>query len=162
MAKMSVHRRLPKDSPVYPLIGQVASDWALLEHILDLVIWHLVRLDDPTGACVTAQIMGAAPRLFTIEALCKQRKLSKEVLDQVTALRESLYDVQERRNRILHDPWYYGEPSQKSEQYKSMARKEHLSGFYEVDTQFLEETLAKIDRRLQAVGELRDAIIAAT
>jgi hypothetical protein len=52
----------PDDHPVYTLIGKVASKWSHLEHTLDLIIWDLAGIEPEKGACITAQMMGAANR----------------------------------------------------------------------------------------------------
>jgi len=156
-AKLSVHRRLPNDDPIHNLVGRVANDWALVEHQLDLIIWELAKVDYETGACLTGQIHGALPKLTAIKALCKRRKL-EEIFEQVKELEGRCHQVQNRRNRILHDPWYIEEASQQSEQFKSMARGEWQFGHHPVDEKFLIETLEKIDRRIEEVGKLRNAI----
>ena len=60
---------LPEDHPFYALVGRVASEWAHLEHIIDLTIWKLLDVDDRLGACLTAQYPGVGHRLVTM-TLC--------------------------------------------------------------------------------------------
>jgi hypothetical protein len=57
-ATLSVHGPLPPDHPLYARIGRVASEWAHIEHILDLIIWKLANIHDKQGACITSQILG--------------------------------------------------------------------------------------------------------
>jgi hypothetical protein len=154
----SIHSPLPHDSPIHNLVGRIAANWSQVEHLLDLIIWQLARLDDPTGACLTGQIIGSFGRIYAIKALCIHRGLSVSVLDQVGILGKNLKGIQDRRNRILHDPWYFEIATQQTEQYKSMARDEFLSGFYKVDEAYLQKTLASIGRRIDMVGALRNAI----
>jgi hypothetical protein len=154
-AAFLVYRRFPRNSQINTLIGRVLSDWSLLEHTLDRIIWELA--DDPTGACLTANLTGSSPRLSKIEALRKCGKLTDDILDPVAGLRESLCGVQELRNRILHDPWYFEESTQEIRQYKTRRGQ----GFHKVNVTHLKETLVKIDQRLKAVGKLRNAILAA-
>jgi hypothetical protein len=58
--------KLPIDHPVYSLIGYVASEWAHLEMSLDEIIWELLGVKSPDGACVTAQLMSVWPRYNSI------------------------------------------------------------------------------------------------
>lgn len=155
-AALRLYRRLPKNSPVNTLIGRVVSDWSLLEHTLDRIIWELAG-DPKTGASLTENLTGSGKRISKIKALCECRKLGNGILERVETLRESLCEVQELRNRIIHDPWYLEESRQETHQYKT--RRGH--GFHRVNVPHLNETLEKIDRELKAIAELQTAILAA-
>jgi hypothetical protein len=159
--EVSILSPLPHDSPIHNLVGRVAADWSQVEHLLDVIIWQLARLDDTTGACLTGQIMGSSGRIWAIMALCTHRGMSKSVLDQVRTLGKELKGIQDRRNRILHDSWYFEVDTQQTVQYKSMARDDFLSGFHKVDEAYLKKTLGCIERRIAMVGALRNAINAA-
>ena len=161
IAYSQVFRRLPADHTVHNLVGRVANDWAFVEHLLDEIIWQLAGHDAATGACLTAQIMGAWPRMLTITALCTNRRLPEKVLNQIDDVGRKLRGVQDRRNRILHDPWYLEDASQQTQQYRAMPKDELVIGFQEVTEQYLLETLEKIERRITMVNELKQAITAA-
>jgi hypothetical protein len=102
-------RPLP-EHPIYSFVGQVASEWAHLEHILDLIIWDLAAIARQDGACITAQLMGVSPRYRTLIAQLTLRSKTQpqfsRFITKVNSLMGSSYDPQERRNRIIHDPWY--------------------------------------------------------
>lgn len=157
-ATMTVHMPLPPDHPMHSLVGQIASKWALVENFLDRTIWQLAKLDEATGACLTAQITGSHARLIAIYALCLHQKKSDKILKQIRELQFKFKGVQDRRNRILHDAWYVEDSAQLTEQFKSMARDEYLIGFHPVDEDFIKETLAKMQRRLEEVGALMLAV----
>jgi hypothetical protein len=160
-ATARVFRRLPPDHPVHNLVGRVANEWAFVEHLLDEIIWHLAGLDAPTGACLTAQIVGSWSRMLTITALCTHRGVGQPVLNQISDVARQLHGVQARRNRILHDPWYLEDGSQQTQQYKAMPKDELVIGFQEVTEDYLNETIQKIGRRIEMIMKMRQAITAA-
>jgi hypothetical protein len=147
---------------MHALVGRVAAEWSQVEHFLDIAIWRLAKVDDVTGACMTAQIIGSFPRLMAIKALCIHRKVDGKISDQVKNLSQKMKGSQDRRNRILHDAWYVMETDgveSETQQFKSMARDEWLFGFHEVDEAYVNETLEKIGRRLTEASTLAGAII---
>jgi hypothetical protein len=157
--ELTVHRRLPPEHPIHCLVGRVADAWSHVEHLLDIIIWQLAKVDDVTGACITGQIIGSFPRITAIRALCIHRKVGAGVLQQIEQLTRKIKDCQNRRNRILHDAWYAQEGGE-TEQFKSMALGEFIFGFHPVDESFVTETLEKIGRRTDDVAALRNAITA--
>jgi hypothetical protein len=143
------YTNLPADHPIHSLVGQIAAKWAEVEHELDRGIWRLAKVDDKTGACLTAQILGSGNRLTVLWALCVHRGLDEKIFSELSSLRGPISNCQNLRNRILHDAWYMQEPNEEPQQFKSMARDEYLFGFYQVDEEFLKKALAKMQRRLQ-------------
>jgi hypothetical protein len=161
-AVMTVHKPLPPDHPMHALVGRVAAEWSQVEHFLDIAIWRLAKVDDATGACMTAQIIGSFPRLMAINALCIHRKVDDKILAQLKNLSQKMKGSQDRRNRILHDAWYIAETDgaeSEIQQFKSMARDEWLFGFHEVNEAYINETLEKNGRRFTEVSALAGAII---
>lgn len=160
--------RLPSDNPAYSLVGQVASDWAYLEHILDLIIGELAGIDQPTCACITAQMMGHSPRCDTIIALATHRGMSKAIIEKVDALKNSMFQLSTIRNRIIHDPWIKIKEASETGvhenpgQYKSMARKELKYGADKVQIDHIDKTLEQIkSKRLQILklmGNIRSEL----
>ena len=69
-AELTHYKRLPDHPRSTTRVGQIASDWSLVEHLLDLIIWHLAKVDDVTGACMTGHIVGSFARLTAVRALC--------------------------------------------------------------------------------------------
>jgi hypothetical protein len=152
--------RLPDEHPLYALIGRVASEWAHLEHFLDLIIWEMSGTDPVRGSCITAQLMGATPRYNTIIALCTAMKLSDKILGDVDELRRKSYDVQELRNRIIHDPWYVVIGTGKTAQFRSMPRSDLIHGFKDIDINEINNIFPRIHRRIEMARDLRIAISA--
>jgi hypothetical protein len=159
-------QRLPADSPIYSLVGQVASDWAHLEHVLDLTIWELAEIPQQLGACMTAQIAGHHNKCDTIIALANHRGLSPATVKKVEVLKGALYDVSNPRNRIVHDPWILISKSTSDGhshdpgQYKSMARKELKFGANKAEIELLEDTIKKIQQKIADCSALRALISA--
>ncbi len=156
---------VPEQHPVHSLIGRIAAIWAEVEHRLDRIIWEVAKLEYFVGPCLTGQIMGSFGKITTIHALCLARKpVNEDALKQIKTLTQKLRGAQDRRNRILHDPWFIitevtteGHP-QVTSQYKSMARGENLVGFHPVDEAYLLETIATFNRRLADIAELRQTL----
>jgi hypothetical protein len=102
--------RPPENHEVYNLIGRVSSEWAYLEHMLDLIIWEMASVVPPKGACITAQLMGVWPRINSIIALLTfyQPHIPsfEPFIKQVRKFGVDCQGPAESRNRITHDPWY--------------------------------------------------------
>jgi hypothetical protein len=151
--------QLPEDHPIFPIVGRVASGWAHLEHVLDLIIWKLAETNDIHGACITSAIMGAASRYDVIKALATVRNLSKETIDKINSQKNAIYEPQERRNRIIHDPWYIDKKTAEVAQFKSMPRKDLRYGIKLVDADYIDKTLKMIDERFTEADKLRARIL---
>src|SRR5215472_535103 len=84
-------RQPPPDHPIYSLVGQVASSWAHIDHLLDILIWQLADVDPQAGSCITAQIGGTFGRFKGVIALLKfhQQRTNKDLkslIDKATEL----------------------------------------------------------------------------
>jgi hypothetical protein len=87
-ATLSVHAPMPENHPMLSIIGQVANQWAHIEHILDLIIWDLSGLEPSKGALsITAQLLGSQARFKTIISLAPTRRLSKAIITRTTKLK---------------------------------------------------------------------------
>jgi hypothetical protein len=153
---------IPEDHPIYTKIGRVASSWSHLESQLDSIIWRLAGLHPRTGACITAQMLGATNRFKTIITLLKERGASSTLVTQTQKIMNTSYDVAEERNRIIHDPWYFGKQSKLTFQRKSMPSKNPRFEIEYVDDSTIEKTLKLIWDRRQKIGALSKAIYQAT
>jgi hypothetical protein len=146
-ARAVTHHPLPADHPFYANIGRVASEWAHIEHILDLVIWELARVEQqPLGACITAQIMGVGGRCKAIVALGGLRGLSAEILKRVRTLMSHSYPVADLRARVVHDPWYIEPEAGQVGQFKSMAYSDQRHGIKDVTQTEIDDTIKRIQK----------------
>lgn len=157
---MRVHRRPPDDHPMYTAIGRVASEWAHLEHILDMVIWELAGLPQAQGSCITAQLNGHAPRFRAILALGKLKGLKQETIEAFEDLLNKTYGIAEKRARIVHDPWYQETGSGQTGQFKSFTFKDARYGIHDVDETEIVKTLSSIRSRIATASKLRAVVLA--
>lgn len=155
---LGVWKPAPADHPIHNLVGRVASNWAHIEHLLDIIIWEMLGAADPIGACITAQIMGAANRLEAIRALCKLKGIEGESISQINKIAGQIHIPQTRRNRIVHDPWYIGATTDDTAQFKAMPRDVHQYGIKPVGEAYIIETLEMIEKRRSEIAALRRLI----
>jgi hypothetical protein len=163
-------RRPGGDHPIYGAIGNIAAEWAYLEHVLDQIIGDMLQgTDNARLACLTSQMMGTGPRFRAIKALLKIEakaaiKPLKEVaspenlISKLNALEQKSFNVSERRNRIVHDPWYLEFFSSEPAQFRSMPTKDPVYGMKLVQKQFLAETFEQIADLVEATEKLRAKI----
>jgi len=142
------------------LIGRVAAGWSNLEHELDRIIWLLLPAMSPEAGCVTSQLMGATPRYRTIIAqlTLKHRQTSdrsfEKFISRTNSLMQETYEPQEKRNRIIHDAWYFDTLRDRAAQFRSWPAKDLRFGINPVDLTDIETTLTKIDALRQKVEKL--------
>jgi hypothetical protein len=148
-AQLRVHEPLPDDHPFYQMIGRVASEWAHVEHVLDLIIWELADLVPQKGACITAQLMGTAPRYRAISTLAQQMGLKKRLVERINGLQG--ITPNEARNRIIHDPWYMEKTSKRPAQFRSMPSKTPTYGMKDIED-------AEITKAIEDIRKLRDKV----
>lgn len=158
--------KAPDDHKIYSLVGRVASDWAHVEHLFDEMIWRLVGTDDIRGACVTAQMTGVYPRCKAIVALLtilgRRRNFDVEHLVKKTnELMQKSSGPGDKRNRIVHDPWYIYTEIDTTAQFKAVPQKDYRYGVHPVDETELKTTLEEIKNYGERVTKLRDDIFSA-
>ena len=167
--EIRVYSRPDGDHPIYAAVGNIAAEWAYFEHVLDQIIGDLLdNIDNARIACMTAQIMGAAPRYRAIIALLKleeslPRKADSSpapdsLINKVNSLQNRTYDIADRRNRIVHDPWYVQPTNDQPSQFRSMPSKEPRYGMKDVDRAYLSETYEKIVDLVVEASKLRVSV----
>jgi hypothetical protein len=119
-----VFSKPPDDHEIYNLIGRVASEWSHLEYLLDQTIWEAARLTQHEGHCITGQIVGPTPRLYALIALLLFHKVDAKLVERAREFAGQFSPTYEKRNRIVHDPWYTQVSTDDVYQYKGMARGE--------------------------------------
>ena len=145
-----IYTPLPAAHPFYAVIGQVASEWSHLEHILDMMIWDLADIPGHVGACITSQIMGSYSRFKCIVTLSYKARLSPALIKRVETLMQQSAETQEARNRIVHDPWYLEKVTGVSAQFRSVPYKGREYGHKEIDELEIDALLASIRRKISA------------
>lgn len=163
---MVVHRSLPDDHEFYKLVGRVASEWAQLEHTLDLIIWQLAQwkttgLADAHVACITAQIMGVPGRCKAIDALGRLHGLDDAtILKAARKLMNDSYPASEARNRFVHDPWYIEDQSRQPGQFKAMPFSDQRYGVQHISETDATKTIDSIRALIDRAVALRNAVTA--
>lgn len=96
------------DDPYYTAVGRIASAWARFEYMIDEAIWVQASFDEESGACVTAQLVGAASRLRAYIALVQLRDgISKETVTALNKFYQDTESLTRVRNRTVHDSWVW-------------------------------------------------------
>jgi hypothetical protein len=154
------------DHQIYSLVGRVASEWSHVERRLDVIIWNLAGVDHEKGACITAQMLGAYNRCKAIIALLKllQQKTGKDLsklINLATDLSNTQNGPNEKRNRIVHDPWLSRQTDTATvAQFKAMAHKDWKYGVYPVDLVTVEDALVSIGQFDERVKKFQGDIFA--
>ncbi|MEK6210593.1 MAG: hypothetical protein AABM64_09560 [Pseudomonadota bacterium] len=99
-----VRKVIAKHTPVYALMGHLASDWAMLELMVNQLIWKLADVSPVTGACVTAQIFTINNRLMAVISLMRLRGFDETMVKEVNKFSDAIRGPAEGRNRTIHDP----------------------------------------------------------
>jgi hypothetical protein len=150
----------PPEHPIYGVVGRVASGWAHLEHALDLIIWDLAGAPPEKVACITAQINGATPRYRAVVLLLRQRNHNNlnKLSEKAKELMQKTFDPTEKRNRIVHDPWYVITDQKLTAQFKAMPSKDSRFGIYQVDAEEIESVIEVARKLTDQVHNLRSEI----
>jgi hypothetical protein len=135
---------LPDDAPHYSVVGRIAAAWASLESTLDTEIYQLLGASPKKCACITAQMLGAAPRLKAIRALCELQGASKSLLGKLNEYLNKTYSIAERRNRVVHDPYFVDGSSGQVNQFETTANKKLNYGYKPTSLPEMELTLKEI------------------
>jgi hypothetical protein len=102
--------------------------------------------------------MGVIGKFRAIILLAHQRQLTPETVSEITAVMHSMHEVQEQRNRIVHDAWYVEVGGGGTNQFRTMPFKSREIGPVEIDQKKVEETIDRIKRRQKSVWALRQKI----
>lgn len=157
-AALAKQTPLPEDHPFYPLIGRVTAEWAHLEHVLDLIIWGLIKGDKIANSCVTGQIMSHYPRFKAILALAEHHGYNEATLSKIRSLRDKMHDVSEKRNRYTHDAWIlqtFGEGMDVVGQFQSYSEKKKTFGFSPISEEEITDCISKIRNMTKKILTLR-------
>jgi|SRR5271166_1087330 len=102
-----------------------------------------------SGLCFTAQIAGIVRKLDAFIALSRLRKISDDTVDKLCKFADAAQGLSERRNRVIHDVWYFDHPSPPERQEVTAKRKLRVQGIptsTDELLQFAEDILILLDR----------------
>jgi hypothetical protein len=123
-------------------IGRALSAWARFEYEIDELIWELARLEPTEGACLTAQFYTVATRFNSLMALARVQKISDAQIKRLNVIRRKSDALAEQRNRLAHDPWFYGFDTQETYRLQKTARATLIHRYELVSV----EDIQKIER----------------
>ncbi|WP_428660456.1 hypothetical protein [Reyranella sp.] len=115
---------LPDSSPIYAIVGRIASRWGKLEWEVDRLSWLLagLRRDEP-GACMTAQILGIHNKLRALISLARLNEAPQSIIDDLNKFSNEAIPITMKRNRAVHDSWWMGAKTKKVGQLRLTADK---------------------------------------
>jgi len=151
---------LPKDHPLYKMVGRVASEWSHVEHRLDTIIWALSGTTNERCACITSQIMGVPNRCNAITTLGSFTGISENALKLVNKVKGRSFQIVDDRNRLIHDPWYMEYPAGMAAQFKAMPLKNTHYGLKPVTEAEINKIIQTIKEFGQMAMDARKAVLA--
>lgn len=136
----------------YAAIGRVAAAWSYLEALIDTCSLELAEIFDwEMGICFTAQIAGPARKLGAYIALARLlRQIDPKTEKILNVTVETTASLAERRNRVVHDPWFFDYPNP-PKRFEATARKR-------VRLEHIPATTAELLELAQAIKDHSDAI----
>jgi hypothetical protein len=150
---------LPDDHPFYQMVGRVAAEWAHLEHVLDEAIWDLAGLTPASGSCITAELRGTYARYKAILTLGTVAGISQKTLDKAEVQMGKSNGLGEKRNRLVHDPWFVESSSKAAGQFASMIWKKRQYGFLPIDNAEFKKTISDIQKARNDANALRATLL---
>jgi hypothetical protein len=100
-----VQEIMERNIALYKEVGLLASDWAMLEFMVNECIWRVANVAPVLGACITAQVFTLDGRLKALISLLRLRGFDeKKLVKRVNTFSEEVRSALEKRNRAIHDP----------------------------------------------------------
>lgn len=128
-------------------VGFLAVMWAAIEFSLDQAIWELANVEMGAGACLTAQMIGPAPRLRALTALADYRGADAAKLKILSKYGNKIKSLAAKRNRFVHDSITIGTDT-------GIIRRTEITADHKLSFQPVVADILK----MQALGaEIRDA-----
>jgi hypothetical protein len=142
-------------------VGAVASLWANFELTIDRNTVELGRLPVRAGHCLTAQIAGSARKMDAYIAIARLRGADK-FADPLDKFSKDTASLAERRNRVVHDPWFFSEIDSAAfaQRHEVTARRKLRLGFILVEMEEIARLASDIYRHMEAFAVLHHRISA--
>jgi hypothetical protein len=81
------------DPNLYGMIGNIASDWGLLEYMINNCIWKAAGVYDQLGACITAHIPSFQGRMEALLLLARERGASQKYINRINKTDRRLQSI---------------------------------------------------------------------
>jgi len=117
---------LPDNDPHLTAVGLVASNWARLERVADEAIWEMLQANPLASACVTSHIMGFGNRMKALISLMKLHGVGQYDIEKLKSILIRSYELNETRNRIVHDPWMFNKDTNERVRYAAHVDKKQI------------------------------------
>ncbi len=107
----------------YAAIGRVVDAWADLEFEIDQLIWLLMNVQQPFGACVTAQLISIHPRIDALKSLVAIWEINQSIVDDLNKFySKTISPLVPKRHRIIHDKRLTREKTQEVVRFEISAK----------------------------------------
>ena len=103
-------------------VGFIASSWAGFELAIDEAAIELARIPADMGTCFTAQTMSSARKLDAYIAIARLRG-ADSFAGELDKFAKDVAGIAERRNRVVHDPWFIFTAKGKPRRFEATARR---------------------------------------
>lgn len=142
----------------YSAIGAVAAVWSNFEATVDREALELAGIDVDIGTCFTAQIAGSARKLDAYISLARLlRDLPEKLIRDLEKFSKQTVTLSERRNRVVHDVWYFDHPNP-PERHEASARRILQRRLVPTTTEELRAFVGTIDDHRKAFEEFASAV----
>jgi hypothetical protein len=151
--------------PHYAAVGRVAASWAEFEHQIQILIWNLAGLDDSIGACITSQVGNSSRLLDCMLAILRLRGKTDKDLKPLQAFCGQVAEKQRRRNRIIHDPWFFRfeeDGSSSPHRLEMSAAKRLVYRLISEDPKSINTFIAEISQLTVTLRQLLDKLAASS
>ena len=154
MTDSTEHPYSSKFDPYFTAIGRVANAYSQLEFKMNDAIWELANVARSAGVCMTAQMIGPAPRNRCLLALLKFRNASEALITEFNKIGKKIEGVAARRNTYVHDPFVLVPDTGKILRMESTADKTIRYGFMDAEIDDLKQLVTDIDTIANEFDEL--------
>jgi hypothetical protein len=143
----------------FSAIGRVAAHWSYYEAVVDVCSIRLAGIDTRKGLIFTSQIAGIVRKLDVYISLARLRQLPLGTVAKLCTFADISRGLSERRNRIVHDVWYFDNP-ETPERFEASARRLLKIEVIPVSTTDLLQFASDIESHRQTFEQL-DLIVGA-
>jgi hypothetical protein len=119
----------------------------------------LARLEPELGACLTAQFPTVSVRLNCLLSLAQLQGVRASHITKLRKFRDKAGSLADRRNRIAHDPWFFGFETKKLYRLQKTARAKLEFNYKYVTEDELNELEAEIVSTMDRFRDLRAQIL---
>lgn len=140
-------------------IANAIAAWARFEYEIDEFIWELACLEPEQGACLTAQFQTVATRFNAFIALARVQKITEQHVKRINSMRARSDALAEKRNRLVHDPWFYGYYTKENYRLQRTAKATLVHRYELVTAKEIEEIQGQIEKLLNDFRDVRTDVL---